>query len=92
MGILGALVIELGLITYRGIECAGGPQWPPPADYAGAIGVYGVLGIAAKTRAGPVATAVAWGFVVATALNLWTPQHPISVGKKAPAKPAAVKG
>ncbi|MDA8312833.1 MAG: hypothetical protein M0Z46_19920 [Actinomycetota bacterium] len=77
--LLAAFVVEIGLITYRGFRCAGA-HLPPPADYTGAVLIYGGLGLAAKTQAAHVAGLIGWGFVVATALNLWTPQHPTKVG------------
>ena len=84
--LLAAFVVEIGLITYRGFTCAGN-HLPPPADYTGAVLVYGALGLASKTQAANVAGLIGWGFVVATALNLWTPQHPTKLAshKTAPA-------
>ncbi len=78
MGLLGAFIAEVALITYRGFADVTGPlgHLPLPANYTGAVLVYGTLGLAAKTKAAPVATALGWGFVVATLLNLWTPKEP----------------
>ena len=77
--LLAAFVVEIGLITYRGFKCAGHPHLPPPADYTGAVLVYGALGLASKTQAATVAGLIGWGFVIATALNLWTPQDPAKI-------------
>ena len=84
--LLAAFVVEIGLITWRGFKCAGN-HLPPPADYTGAVLIYGALGLASKTQAANVAGLIGWGFVVATALNLWTPQHPTNLAshKTAPA-------
>ena len=88
MGLLAAFIAELGIITYRSFtRPKESPlSFPLPADYAGAALIYGLLGLMGKTQAEPVATALGWGFVVATLLNLWTPQHPGSLAKTAPAK------
>ena len=76
--LLAAFAVEIGLITYRGFKCAGN-HLPPPADYTGAVLVYGALGLASKTQAATVAGLIGWGFVIATALNLWTPQDPAKI-------------
>lgn len=89
MGLLGAFIAEVALITYRGFSTTTGPlgHLPLPANYTGAALIYGALGLMAKTKAEPVATALGWGFVVATLLNLWTPKHPASLKKSTtPAK------
>jgi hypothetical protein len=80
---LAAFFVEMALITYRGVQTsATGPiaHLVLPADYVGAAVIYGVLGLLGKTKAEPVAAAVAWGFVVATLLNLWTPKNPVHIG------------
>lgn len=80
---LAAFFVEAALITYRGVKTAKtGPiaHLVLPGDYAGAAIVYGVLGLLGKTQAEPVAAAIAWGFVVATLLNLWTPKNPVHIG------------
>lgn len=81
-GILAAWLAEIAIITYRGFERGtSGPiaHLPIPADYIGATVVYGALGLMGKTQAAPVAALLGWGFVVATLLNLWTPNHPTTV-------------
>ncbi len=97
MGVLGAFLVEVALITYRGLRGVKPGTHPTspiglplPANYTGAIFIYGVLGLATRTEAARVATLVGWGFVVATALDLWTPKKPVSLGKK-PAAPAPVR-
>ena len=91
MGILAAFLAEVGLVTIRAWKNPGPlGRLPLPATYAAAAVIYGLLGLAGRTQAEPVATAVAWGFVVATAFNVWTPSQPTSVGKPA-AKPAPAK-
>ena len=80
---LAAFFVEAAIITYRGVKISGTgpiPHLVIPSDYAGAAIVYGLLGLLGKTRAEPVAAAVAWGFVVATLLNLWTPKTPVHIG------------
>ncbi len=84
---LAAFVAEIALITYRGFRTPGPlGRMPLPANYTGAILVYGSLGLLGRPKAEPVAAAVAWGFVVATLLNLWTPKSPAHVGKPASKK------
>ena len=82
--------VEIGFLTVVWPGRLTGPpplgRLPLPADYTGAALVYGLLGLMGKTQAEPVATALGWGFVLATLLNLWTPQHPGSLAKTAPAK------
>jgi hypothetical protein len=80
---LAAFFVEVALITYRGVKIGHTgpiPHMVLPSDYAGAAIVYGLLGLLGKTKAEPVAAAVAWGFVVATLLNLWTPKTPVHIG------------
>lgn len=80
---LAAFFVEAAIITYRGVKISGTgpiPHLVLPADYAGAATIYGLLGLLGKTKAEPLAAAVAWGFVVATLLNLWTPKNPVHIG------------
>ena len=89
---LAAFFTELTLITYRGAKTGTTgpiPHLVIPSDYAGAAIIYGLLGLLGKTRAEPVAAAVAWGFVVATLLNLWTPKNPVHIGKTTKQKAVA---
>ena len=89
---LAAFFVEAAIITYRGVTISGTgpiPHLVIPSDYAAAAIIYGLLGLLGKTRAEPVAAAVAWGFVVATLLNLWTPKTPVHIGKSTSKKAVA---
>lgn len=91
MGILAAFMVESVLVTIRAWKHPGPlGHLPLPATYTSVALVYGLLGLAGKTKAEPVATAVAWGFVVATFFSVWTPKKPLAVGPPAK-KPAAAK-
>lgn len=73
--VLAALVVELALITYRGVSKGTNkntpiPPVPVPAEYAGAVIVFGVLAVL-PGRAQIPASVFAWGLVVATALNFY---------------------
>lgn len=88
--IMTAFVAELGIITYRDIGGSSAQKaghtisgLPLPSDYLAAVAVFSVLGFAPGGGAQRVAGLFAWGLVIATALNLWSPQAPLSVGKKA---------
>lgn len=86
-GVLSAWFTELVIITYRGVK--GGTTGPIkglplPADYVGATIIYGALGLLGGTQAAPVATAIGWGLVVATLVNLWTPKNPTQLAKHSP--------
>lgn len=78
-GLLGAFLVELGLVTYRSIT-QGGVKVPAsapipaplPSLYTSAIVVYGGLSLLPRSLA-PLPALVGWGFVVATFLNLYTP-------------------
>jgi hypothetical protein len=71
-----ALLVELTLITYRGVNKGATaanplPPFPVPAEYVGAVVVFGFLGLLPGRAATP-AGVFAWGLVVATALNFFT--------------------
>ena len=79
-GVIAALIVELGLITYRGAGAknqTGNPisTIPVPAEYAGAFIVFGGLSFFSGRAALP-AGVFAWGLVVATALNLFPETGP----------------
>jgi len=79
-GVIAALIVELGLITYRGAGAknqAKNPiaNIPVPAEYAGAFIVFGGLSFFSGRAALP-AGIFAWGLVVATALNLFPETGP----------------
>ena len=78
-GLLGAFLVEVGLVTYRSVTQGGvkvGKTAPLPAPmpslYLSAVIVYGGLGLLPKSLA-PVPALLGWGFVVATWLNLYNP-------------------
>jgi hypothetical protein len=78
-GLLGAFLVEVGLITYRAVtqgQVDTGKTAPLPAPlpslYTSAIVVYGGLGLL-PTSLAPVPALIGWGFVAATFLNLYNP-------------------
>ncbi len=75
-GVVLPWMIELGLITYRGYKKKGTTNLvgglPLPADYLASFAIFGVLGLFSGSAQKP-ATAVAWGYVAATFLNLFDP-------------------
>lgn len=73
---------EAVLITYRDIRNGTNkenpiPHFPLPSQYVSVILVYGALSLL-PDRFDRVATLMGWGFVVATALNVWTPSATIT--------------
>lgn len=83
-GTMTALFAELALITYRGSlrgTSATNPigNLPVPADYAGAIILFTILGAIPGEAARPAAI-FGWGLVVATFLNLYNPNNVPKVG------------
>jgi hypothetical protein len=78
-GILGAFLVEVALVTYRSVTQGGTARptaapiaAPLPSTYTSVIVVYGTLGLLPDGLA-PIPQLLAWGFVVATFLNLFTP-------------------
>jgi hypothetical protein len=73
-GVISALFVELALITYRGASANNSTYpinpLPVPAEYAGALIVFGALSIVPGRGQIPAAV-FAWGLVVATALNFY---------------------
>jgi hypothetical protein len=70
-------LVETALITYRGVINNTNvsnpiPHFPLPSQLFSVIVVYGGLSLFPES-AERLAAALGWGFVVATALNLWTP-------------------
>lgn len=53
-----------------------------PSEILATFIVFGALALAEQSAAAPVATAAAWGFVLATGLSLWNPASPLSVQSK----------
>jgi hypothetical protein len=76
-GLMTAWLAEVVLISYRATrpganEGTQSVPFPLPAQYASTFVIYGALGLLPDSAAG-LASAVGWGFVVATLLNLWQP-------------------
>ena len=74
-GVTTAWLAELIIITARDFKKGATNQvggLPLPADYLASFAVFGVLGLATGD-AGKVAGIAAWGFVIATFLNLFDP-------------------
>jgi hypothetical protein len=70
-------LVETGLITYRGVINKTNvnnpiPHFPLPSQLMSVIIVYGGLSLFPESTE-RLAALMGWGFVVATALNLWTP-------------------
>ena len=79
--LLSAWLAEVVLITYRSAKqqsVGKGVASPPiaglplPSEYAASFIIYGALAFIPGEGA-KVATAIGWGLVVATFLNLWDP-------------------
>lgn len=72
-GLLAAALVETILVTYRDLSAQKIP--PPPSDYVAIAIIYGGLGFIPPSGQ-QFASLVGWGFVVATALNFWSPATP----------------
>lgn len=74
-GVVLAWAVELGLITWRGFR-KGAPDnvggLPLPADYLATFAIFGTLSLFGGVAEKP-ATVAAWGYIAATALNLFDP-------------------
>jgi hypothetical protein len=85
---------ELSLIVYRDVKDGTAktnpvPYLPIPNQIASIFIVFGILG-SLPERFNRVSTLMGWGFVIATALNLYTPGAKVVTTKKAAAtQPAA---
>lgn len=81
-GVLLAWLIEAGIITWRDItkkRTVGG--LPVPGDYLATFVVFGTLAAIAQTQNGQrFAVVTAWGFVVATALDVIDPTFTAGIG------------
>ena len=91
--ILSALLVEMTLITYRGgISGANKnnpiPHLPVPADYAGAVIIFGALSLL-PGRASRPAGIFAWGLVLATGINLFTETNIPGISFISPSNPSA---
>jgi len=68
---------ETALVTYRGVINKTNvnnpiPHFPLPSQLVSVVVVYGALSIFPDS-ANRLASLLGWGFVVATALNVWSP-------------------
>ena len=68
---------EVALITYRDVKNGSNvdnpiPHFPLPSQYVSVAIVYGGLSLFPQ-QADRLASLIGWGFVVATALNVFTP-------------------
>ena len=75
--LLAPALAETALITYRGVINKTNvsnpiPHFPLPSQIGSVVIVYGILAMFPNS-ANRLATLMGWGFVVATALNVWTP-------------------
>jgi len=71
------VLAEVAVITYRDVRLKTNkdnpiPHFPLPSQYASVAVIYGLLSMFPE-QASNLAAALGWGFVVATALNAWTP-------------------
>ena len=76
-GLLSAWVAEMVLIAYRGAKTGSTannpiPHLALPSEYASTFIIFGALAFV-PGEGQKVATAIGWGLVAATFLNLWNP-------------------
>ena len=77
MSVIVPAVAETAIVVYRSVKQGRAatnpvPFLPMPVELADVVVFFGVLSLAEGSLE-PLATAVGWGIVVATLLNLWTP-------------------
>ena len=72
-GLLSAAVAETGLVLWRDLTQE--KKLPPPSDFVAVAIVYGGLSLFPDS-ASRFTALVGWGLVLATFLNLWSPQKP----------------
>ena len=92
-GLLSAFAAQVILITWRGAS-AGQlkskdlpvPGMPVPANYVGAMIIYGILAALPGQAKGPAAV-LGWGLVVANGLNIIPQLQPILGAYSEPGKP-----
>ena len=75
--ILAPALAEVILITYRDVKNGSNvnnpvPHLPIPSQFVRVFIVYGALSLF-PDQGRRLASLIGWGFVVATALNVWTP-------------------
>ena len=90
--LLAPALVETILVTYRDVRAGTNqinpiPHLPMPSQYASVVIVYGALSLLPQS-ASRLASLIGWGFVVATALNVWAPGATIRNTNAAPAAPA----
>lgn len=78
-GLLGAFFVEVVLVTIREVKRGGiqVPQAAPlpaplPSTYTSVVGVYAVIAVLPRSI-DPIPSLLAWGLIVATLLNFYTP-------------------
>lgn len=77
--VLAPLAIETVLVTWRAVQDGKKlpvPYMPLPSTYTSILIVFGGLSLLPDS-AKQVQSIAAWGFVIATALNFWTPSGKI---------------
>ena len=80
------LIAETLAITYRDVRNGSNvanpiPHLPLPSQYVSVAIIYGGLSLFPDS-AQQLATVMAWGFVVATLLNLWQPGATVNNAKQ----------
>jgi hypothetical protein len=91
--ILYPAIAEVALITYRDVKNKSNvdnpiPHMPIPSQYVSVIIIFGGLALF-PGQAAKLASAIGWGFVVATALQVWTPGSTVNSAKAASAAAAS---
>lgn len=81
-GVLSAWLVEVGLITYRDIARSNSTNTigglPLPADYLATFVVFGSLAALSEVESARTFCGItAWGFVLASLLNLVDPTDPV---------------
>jgi hypothetical protein len=75
-GLWTAALVESAIITWRDFGQQKSP--PPPSDYVAVVIIYGGLTLL-PASAGDLPSLIGWGLVIATFLNLWSPQKPLTL-------------
>lgn len=84
-GVLSAAMVETAVIAFRDVKNE--HLLPVPGELAAVAIIFGLLALFPDS-AKPFPAVVAWGFVVATFLNLWNPATPLNlIGKVATTPP-----
>lgn len=72
--VITAALAETALVTWR--DLSADKTLPMPSDFVAVGIVFGGLSLFPAGGGERVAALIAWGFVVATFLNFWSPQSP----------------